>query len=79
MMMDHGNWKIYKVAYWEREDGLFQAYVVADMLQIGRNWPPIILDGKLGKSYKFECNEVMEDWMVGNYSGHAKYVEIPAS
>jgi len=25
-------------------------------------------------AYQFSHNEVMEDWMIGNYSGHAVYI-----
>jgi hypothetical protein len=39
-------------------------------------WPTNLF--YIGKVFKFECNEVMKDWMVGEYSGHAKYVEIPS-
>ena len=76
MMMTPGSWKIYKVAFWERDDKLHQAYVTADMLEIGRDWPTTIQDGKSGSTFKFASNEVMEDWMIGNYSGHARYVEV---
>lgn len=46
-------------------------YVVADMLAYGLCWPTTIKHK--GVTYKFAHNEVMQDWMVGNYSGHAKY------
>jgi hypothetical protein len=76
MKMTPGSWKIYMIDARERKDGLKQAYVVADMLESGREWPLTIHDPKNNVEYKFECNEVMQDWMVGNCGGHAKYVEI---
>jgi hypothetical protein len=54
-----------------------EMHVVADMLAHGMEWPTVIHDPKTGKDFSFRCNEVMEDWMVGRYSGHAKYIEIP--
>jgi len=78
MKMTDGSWRIYRVAFFERDDGLHQAYVVANMLEFGREWPTFIHDPKDDVTYKFECNELMQDWMIGNYSGHAKYVEIRA-
>jgi len=78
MKMTDGSWRIYAVAFNERTDGLSHAYVTADMLEVGREWPSVIVDGKGGKSFQFVCNELMQDWMIGNYSGHAKYVEIRA-
>jgi hypothetical protein len=51
-------------------------YVMAHFSGMSMTWPPLITDGKGGKTFKFVCNEVMEDFMVGNYSGHAKYVEV---
>jgi hypothetical protein len=40
------------------------------------DWPEIIHDGKHGKSFKFQSNEVMEDFMVGKFSGYASFVEV---
>ena len=39
-------------------------------------WPDTIHDEKTDETYKFASNEVLEDWMVGNYSGCAKYILI---
>jgi hypothetical protein len=39
-------------------------------------WPTEIYDNKTGKTFRFASNEPMEDWMVGNYSGFAKYILI---
>ena len=77
--MTPGSWKIYKVVSPTHNGGLRTAFVTADMLEIGREWPIRIRDGKTGSEFTFICNEVMEDWMVGNYSGHAKYLEIRES
>ncbi len=49
-------------------------FLVAHMLAYSMDWPPQI--SYHGKDYKFNSNEFMEDWMVGYYSGHARYVEI---
>jgi hypothetical protein len=47
--------------------------VVGDMLSFGMEWPDTI--AKDGRVYRFRTNEVMEDWMVGRYYGHARYEE----
>jgi len=47
--------------------------VVAEMSAMGMHWPPII--HYEDKIYQFCSNEAMQDWMIGEYSGHAKYVE----
>ena len=69
MMVD--DYRIY--AQTEEQIGT-SIYVVADILTMGWNWPLKLT--YRGKEYKFLRNEVMEDWMVGNYGGHAKYIEI---
>jgi hypothetical protein len=79
MKMTPGSWKIYKVECQNRAGGLRFAYVVADMLEFGCEWPLVIHDNKTGAKFSFITNEVMEDWMTGNYSGHAKYLEFPES
>lgn len=76
MQMRPGSWKIWKVTS-PQKDGLRWAYITADMLEFGKDWPLVIEDKKTGAKFSFICNEVMEDWMVGNYSGHAKYLEFP--
>lgn len=48
-----------------------QLNVVATFGATGLEWPAVLTEG--GKEYQFSHNEVMEDWMVGNYSGHAAY------
>lgn len=77
MNMQSGSWRIYKTETQNRAGGLKHAYVVADMLEISSQWPLIIYD-KDGTKYSYISNEAMEDWMVGNFSGHAKYLEFPA-
>lgn len=76
--MNEGSYRIYSIMFFEREDGLCQAYVVADMSEFGRVWPIVIHDDKHEISFRYESNEVMEPWMAGKYSGYAKYVEIRA-
>lgn len=49
-------------------------YVVAGYSGLGWDWPPTL--AYEGKFYIFQCNEPMETWMVGHFSGHAKYIEI---
>jgi len=48
-------------------------HVVATFQALGLDWPEV-LEYK-SKIYVFECNEPMEDGMIGHYSGHAKYTE----
>lgn len=78
MKMETGSWKIWKVTS-PQKDGLRWAHITADMLQHGREWPLVIEDAKTGARFSFISNEAMEDWMIGNYSGHAKYLEIRES
>lgn len=51
-------------------------HVVAGFGGMSLEWPDTIYDDKSEKTFKFECNEIMEPWMAGKYSGHAKYVEV---
>lgn len=74
MMMRPRDYRVYTQ---EEEKVGTSIYVVADILTMGWDWPPIIIYE--GKEYKFLRNEVMEDWMVGNWGGHAKYLEIMPS
>lgn len=53
-----------------------EAFAVSSMLTYSQEWPAIL--HYIGKSFKFQSNEVMKDWMIGEYGGHAKYVEIKA-
>jgi hypothetical protein len=39
-------------------------------------WPAEIHYFKTDQTFRFVSNEPMEDWMVGNYSGFAKYILI---
>ena len=50
--------------------------VVSYFSGIALEWPPLIQYKKTDETYKFVSNEVIEDWMIGNYSGHAKYILI---
>ena len=68
MMMRAGDYRIYAT------EGTTM-YVVADMLAMGMEWPPTLVSKPDNKIYRFKCNELMEDWMIGNYSGHALYEE----
>lgn len=47
--------------------------VVATFGATAQEWPPTLTEG--GKQYQFSHNELMEDWMIGNYSGHAVYLK----
>ena len=40
-----------------------------------KDWPPYI--EYCESLYRFNSNEVMQPWMVGDYSGHAKYLICP--
>lgn len=66
-MMARSEFQVYQV-----DPGV--ARVVADILSTGKDWPPLIF--RDGQIFKFESNEVMESWMIGEYGGHAKYLEI---
>lgn len=39
-------------------------------------WPAKIHDDKTNQTFRFASNEPMENWMVGNYSGFAKYILV---
>ncbi len=53
-------------------DGQLELNVVAHFSGMGLEWPKTIVHE--GKEYKYECNEAMKGWMVGKYSGHARYL-----
>jgi hypothetical protein len=72
MKMSASDYRVYTI---DTEGGTL--YAVADMLAMGYTWPPVIVED--GISYHFDSNEVMEPWMTGEYSGHAKYVEKTAA
>lgn len=74
MMMRPRDYRVYTQ---EEEQVGTSIYVVADILTMGWDWPPTITYE--GKEYKFFRNEAMEDWMIGNWGGHAKYLEIMPS
>ena len=63
---------IHKIEFWQRDDGLEQAYVFADFGGAFLEWPDTITDGKAGKTYKFASNEVMPPEFAGRYSGYAR-------
>lgn len=69
--MRPGDYRIYAQA--DEQVGT-SIYVVADILTMGYDWPTTLT--YKGAEYKFLRNEVMEDWMIGNHGGHAKYIEI---
>ena len=50
--------------------------VVATFAGMGRDWPDTLVDKTTGTIYIFQSNEPMQDWMIGNYSGHAKYIKV---
>ena len=50
---------IHKIEFWQRADGLHQAYVFADFGGAGLDWPDTIEDGKGGKTFRFVSNEAM--------------------
>lgn len=68
MKMGPGDYQIYGV-----DAGYL--WVVASILTMGWDWPLQIIHR--GKTYKFSNNEAMDDWMIGEWGGHAKYVEVP--
>lgn len=67
---------IHKIAFWDREDGLEQAYVFADFGGVGLEWPDTIQDGKGGKTFEFASNEPLPAEFADRFSGYARYVEI---
>lgn len=71
--MTEDDYVIYSVRFTEPKETM---QVLANFSGMALEWPPFITDGKGGKTYKFVCNEVMEDFMVGRFSGHAKYEEV---
>ncbi len=68
--MDDEDFQIYKVSL-ENDKEKESIYAVARFSGMGLDWPRVVKH--CGKYYKFASNEVMEDWMIGNYSGHAKF------
>jgi hypothetical protein len=50
-------------------------WLMADFNTLGLEWPNFFRDEKTDKIFKFECNEIMEDWMAGKVGGYARYVE----
>jgi hypothetical protein len=55
--------------YWTNGPDLFLISYFSGMTD---EWPPIVRHDN--RDYKFASQEFMETWMVGQYSGHAKYV-----
>lgn len=53
------------------DDGLHAA---AHFRGMTSEWPATIVHYQ--KKYNFETQEVMEDWMVGSFAGHAKYTLV---
>lgn len=68
--------KMHPTDVWVYENDGRELRVVANMMCFSMDWPDRLF--YIGKTFKFQCNEVMKDWMIGEYSGHAKYVEIPS-
>lgn len=68
MKMTEQDYKVYGVG----DNG--DVYVVANFAGISKEWPTTLTVDEL--DYKFVSNEAMEDWMLGNYSGHAKYESV---
>jgi len=48
--------------------------VVVNFGGMCRTWPTIITT-EVG-DYKFKCNDFMQEWMIGDYSGTARYERI---
>ena len=67
MKIAPGEWKVVRIA-----PGAI--FIVADINTVGLDWPLTILHGN--KFYRFKSDELMQDWMIGVWSGHAKYVEV---
>ena len=67
MYMTTSDYRIRSVS----DDGIM--LVLAHMSGISLSWPSIIQD-EHGKTYMFRSNEFMEQWMVGDFSGYAKYI-----
>ncbi len=76
MKMTSVDYVIRKVTFHERTDGKSVLYAMARFSGMSMDWPEIIRDEKSDKSFKFQSNEVMEDHMVGCYSGYASFVEV---
>jgi hypothetical protein len=64
MKMRPDDYHVYSIS-----DGVMM--VVAHFSGMALEWPSAIEN--VQSRYKFQSNEAMEDWMIGNYSGHAKY------
>lgn len=69
-MMTEDDYQIRSVSW----DGVMM--VNAHFSGMAMEWPAIIVDVKTGQSFRFKSNEVMEDHMIGKYSGYAKYIQI---
>lgn len=50
--------------------------VLAYFSGMGLEWPATVHNDKTDQTFTFVSNEFMEQWMVGNYSGVAKYTLI---
>jgi hypothetical protein len=72
MKMQHTDVTVYGVHY---DKPLREAMVVARAGTIGMDWPDTIQFD--GVTYKYSNNEVMLDWIVEHWGGHARYIEIP--
>jgi hypothetical protein len=66
--------KMHPTDIWIYENKGSEVFVVASILSFGMEWPRNL--NYVGKVFQFQTNEVMEDWMIGEYGGHAKYIEI---
>jgi len=67
MKMQPGDYQIYGV-------GSDYIWVVSGLLTYSMEWPDRIVNR--GKTYKFGSNEPMDEWMIGVWGGHAKYIEV---
>jgi len=65
MKMVDADYKVYGV-------GTSDISVVAYFSGAQKEWPPYI--EHRGFLYRFNSNEVMQPWMIGDYSGHSKYL-----
>ena len=67
MKMQPGDYQIYG-------KGSDHIWVVSGLLTYSMEWPDRITNR--GRVYKFASSEPMEEWMVGDWGGHAKYIEV---
>lgn len=63
---------MYPDNYYIYEKSNNKLLVLGKMSSFGMEWPPTILQGNV--VYKFQYQEVMPEWAVGNYYGHASYI-----